>query len=327
MTDQDRLTAIRARAEQGNNLPDACDGVGQNQPACHPGRLCSLLEIYMRVVRLDELLSKSRSLWNQADLVSGLNDSIKRDVGLEQIENGLRALDSICESMGLQVSRLHIKSTVDLLSKTLPSTGIRVFASDPGYGVGVERAVAIVTDNIEKELSLVTFYRIPTEKRKFLEAFGPDSDPTADGAIEPLWEPILARFPSVSFDVKEACKSYAVERNTGCVFHLMRALELMLHPLAATFNVDMDHKNWGKALDEIEKGIKFMPNDPAWSALPDWKEQKEYFSQVASQFYLFKEAWRNYTAHARGKYDPQEASDIMTGVRAFGTKLSLRFSE
>ena len=71
--------------------------------------------------------------------------------------------------------------------------------------------------------------------------------------------------------------------------------------------------------------IRDIPNDPARPA--DWKEQQEYFSQAASHFMFLKDAWRNYTAHARGKYTEEEADMIIVNVRAFMQKLATRLHE
>ena len=42
---------------------------------------------------------------------------------------------------------------------------------------------------------------------------------------------------------------------------------------------------------------------------------------------VVKDAWRNYTAHARGKYDGQEAELMLRNVRGFMQKLATRLSE
>jgi hypothetical protein len=42
---------------------------------------------------------------------------------------------------------------------------------------------------------------------------------------------------------------------------------------------------------------------------------------------FLKDAWRNYTAHARGKYTEEEAKLIIENTRAFMQKLATRLSE
>jgi hypothetical protein len=136
-----------------------------------------------------------------------------------------------------------------------------------------------------------------------------------------------ANFPSIQFDMVEAGNCYAVGRWTGCVFHLMRVLEVGLSVLGNVFGVSLAHTNWAPAIEQIESKIREIHKDPAWKALPDCKEQQEFYAQAASHFGILKDAWRNYTAHARGKYTEDEAKLILLNVKAFMQKLSQRLSE
>ena len=68
-----------------------------------------------------------------------------------------------------------------------------------------------------------------------------------------------------------------------------------------------------------------MGSDPAKP--PDWKGLQEFYAQAASFLGITKDAWRNYTAHARGKYTEEEASQILGNVRAFMQKLATRLKE
>jgi len=132
-------------------------------------------------------------------------------------------------------------------------------------------------------------------------------------------------FPSAAFDVGEACQCYALRRNTACVFHLMRALEVCLAIFADQFSVPHDRANWQSVIDGIEKAVRNMGADPARSA--DWKDQQEFFSQAASHLLTIKNAWRNYTAHARGKYSDEEAEALLISVRAMMQTLATRLRE
>ncbi|HST51346.1 MAG TPA: hypothetical protein VLJ61_04985 [Pyrinomonadaceae bacterium] len=44
----------------------------------------------------------------------------------------------------------------------------------------------------------------------------------------PFGQKVADRFPSASYDIAEASKCFALERNTACVMHLMRAAEVGL---------------------------------------------------------------------------------------------------
>jgi hypothetical protein len=166
---------------------------------------------------------------------------------------------------------------------------------------------------IHHDLDSYAFEAIPSDRVEYYEAkhlFG---------------ENVHERFFSTAYDVSEAGSCYALGRNTACVFHLMRVLEVGLNALAARFGVPSDHTNWGTMIDAIQKAIKNIDKD---SARPDkWKDDREFYSQCTSHFDVVKDAWRNYTAHARGKYDPKEAQDMLRNVRGFMEKLATRLQE
>ena len=107
----------------------------------------------------------------------------------------------------------------------------------------------------------------------------------------------------------------------------MRVLEIGLTALGNVFNVSLAHTNWAPALEEIESKIKNMRKDPVWNALSDCKEQQEFYSQAASHFGVLKDAWRNYTMHARGKYTEDEAELIFRNAKSFMQKLAERLHE
>jgi hypothetical protein len=143
---------------------------------------------------------------------------------------------------------------------------------------------------------------------------------------EPIFGPSVAdAFPSASFDIAESGKCFALNRNTACVFHLMRVLEIGLSILAAKFGVPSGHTNWHNIIEGIEKAVRNMGADP--NRPTDWKDQQEFFAQAASGFMFIKDAWRNYTAHARGKYTEDEAETMLINVRAFMQKLATRLHE
>jgi hypothetical protein len=94
---------------------------------------------------------------------------------------------------------------------------------------------------------------------------------------------------------------------------------------AVTFGVPSDRTNWGTIIEGIEKAVRNMGSDP--NRQQDWKEQQEFFSQAVSHFMFIKNAWRNYTAHARGSYTEEQAFEILSNVRAFMTTLATRLQE
>jgi hypothetical protein len=138
-------------------------------------------------------------------------------------------------------------------------------------------------------------------------------------------EDVHAKFFSTAYDVKEAGTCLALGRDTASVFHLMRVLEVGLKATAKHFNISFDYSNWGNLIDKLDKTIKDLDSAPSRPAT--WREDREFFSQCASYLHFTKDGWRNYTAHAHGKYTPTEAKDMMNNVRAFMQKLSTKVQE
>jgi len=128
-------------------------------------------------------------------------------------------------------------------------------------------------------------------------------------------------FRSSAFDIREAGNCFATARYTACVFHLMRVLEIGLVAFAGRFPaVSTKKENWQQIIEQIESEIRALPH--AANKPSDWKEKLEQYSQAANTFMFFKDAWRNYTAHVRGKFTEDEADAIYRNVRSFMQQLA-----
>jgi hypothetical protein len=178
--------------------------------------------------------------------------------------------------------------------------------------------VAMLEKLADLELHGKFFLYIPPERAKFWPAMN---------KLNIFGDEVATKFPSATFDAANGGVCLATMMSTASVFHLMRVLEIGLTALGAVFAVSLAHTNWGPAIEEIEKKIRGMHADPAWKAMPDCKEQQEFYAQAASHFGVLKDAWRNYTMHARGKYTEGEAELIFENVKAFMQKLATRLQE
>jgi hypothetical protein len=170
----------------------------------------------------------------------------------------------------------------------------------------------------EKELRGKIFLYIPAERAQF---FPISSKPNIFG------EAVAGAFPSAAVDIYEAGTCLALSRGGACVFYLMRILEIGLTALGRVFDVSLTHTNWAPAIGEIEAKIRGMRSEPKWKDLPDCKEQQEFYAQAASHFGILKDAWRNYTMHARGSYTEEQAERIFENVKGFMEKLAERLHE
>lgn len=232
---------------------------------------------------------------------------IDKDARGNAIEK-LTPIEAEFRKIGMEITADTIKDLIESLGED----------SKPRNFQWLLDQVAAVERLAERELKRKTFFYIYPEHAQFF--------PTQRSPY-PLGEEVFNKFPSCIYDTNEAAWCLALSRSTASVFHLMRILEAGLGVLGRRFGVSLAHTNWAPALDEIEKKIRNMHTDPKWRALPDCKEKQEFYAQAASHFGVLKDAWRNYTAHARGKYTQVEAEDIFRNVRGFMQKLATQLHE
>lgn len=163
-----------------------------------------------------------------------------------------------------------------------------------------------IHNNILEELTLSRFLRIREDRRPYFEP--PD----------PLFgQEVVNIFPDTSRDISAAGRCLALDEWTACVFHLMRVLEVGLHKLAKIIGLDgksLELENWKSVIDQIEKEIRNLEQTPKSSLKT---EKLQFYSEAASGFRYFKNAWRNHVSHSRANYDEREAIVIYNNVQAF----------
>jgi len=208
----------------------------------------------------------------------------------------LAIIEECCRRIGL---RLAVKS-------------IQQLAADQSKLSGPE--IATQLDEIER--------RINDEMEAHLFMYIPPSRAARynDGISQAFGAEVAAKFPSQSFDITEAGNCFAAARYTACVFHLMRVLEVALGVFGEEFGLVMSHTNWAPIVEQIESEIRARQKTA--HKTEDQKNRLESLSQAASSFMIFKDAWRNYTAHSRGKYTEEEADAIYRNVCSFCQRLT-----
>jgi hypothetical protein len=285
-------------------LPDEVLILGASKETALPVCLPPWLENPYRLVSLWDMLQFNADVFaaNSGRLMKfwvGLRrGATLDDFGTKELGGTLGELQRECEKHGFRSSLNQIRRIEEYINR----------------GMVPSEELGQLALRIQEDLQGEMFLHVPTARVHFYES------------KEPLFGAEVATcFPSVSFDMVEAGKCHALHRSTSCVFHLMRVLESGLKVFAAQFNLPTAHTEWGKMIEGIEKAVRGMATDP--SRAPDWKDKQEFFSQAATNFSFFKDAWRNYTMHARGKYTEDEAEAIFGNVRAFMQKLATRFHE
>lgn len=141
------------------------------------------------------------------------------------------------------------------------------------------------------------------------------------------WEEIVEKFKSTVRDVEDAARCLALERNTACVFHLMRIAEVGLRTLGGALNdPTLDPKrnpSWETILHRCDTELQ----KPLKDRSQEWRTDELFFSAATGNLRAVKDAWRNPTMHVEQHYDAKEAREIYAAVRAFMRHLATKLAE
>jgi hypothetical protein len=221
---------------------------------------------------------------------------------LTQVRPQLEEFRKTLLGMNLENSAAKLESmlyTLDHLGKW----------DEPEWGHDFKELAERITDEFRTKL----IYMVPYSKADYF------SDST-----KPFPQGVRNNFPSAVYDMDEASKCFALDRHTACVFHLMRILEIGLNILGKDLGVTVA-ESWGAALRDIRAEI--LSRNKGTHG-PEWKTDHEpFYSDAASSFHLFKNAWRNHIMHGKENYNEEQARRIFDNVGAFMSHLATRLSE
>jgi hypothetical protein len=227
--------------------------------------------------------------------------SIQNPIIREEFEKQVVMLHNIVLNAGMP-------STADALEHLRRDLKLG-FAS----GAFIKQQIVDMRRRMQDDLKRVYFFSVDRHKSKLV--------PTAPQFGDEVNDNFLSAAP----DIEEAGKCLALDRGTACVFHLMRVLERGVRALANTLNVPITNDNWNSILTDIENEIRRRKSR---GANPDWSPEDEiFFADTTTSFFVFKNAWRNYTLHKPVMYDPEKASEIYTAVRSFMKHIAQRIKE
>jgi hypothetical protein len=218
----------------------------------------------------------------------------------------LRALKEHCTYAGLESPQPHIDRMLEMYEGKYGEYPLKQLEAD-------YRELHL---RIQDEMETLLVMRIPKNRAEYfekIEAFGSD---------------VAASFPSAYYDIEEAGNCYATDRNTACVFHSMRVLEIGLRVLASDLSVSfptpIELENWNTIIEKIEAEIRERNKLPKGTKKSD---DLQFYSEAAKEFRYFKDAWRNHVSHSREKYGDAEAYRVLTHVKDFMQHLATRLKE
>jgi hypothetical protein len=201
----------------------------------------------------------------------------------------LKKVKAGCEAIGLKFSALCVGEFLQSVKGQVTSKQLI-------------QALTETENSIRREMSLVTFFYMPSEQSDFYQKndlFGAK---------------VNAKFPAIQFDMIEAGNCFAMGRGTACVFHLMRIMEVGVQEFGKKLGVVLvNEKNWQNILDELNKAIKALPHKASGTV---------EMSQASANLYAVKLAWRNEVMHPNDKYTLEEAKNIIGQVKLFMGQLA-----
>jgi hypothetical protein len=157
------------------------------------------------------------------------------------------------------------------------------------------------TMTIVRELHSVKFLPATPEMEKYLDL------------PFPFGKHVANSFPECSEDISQAHQCFAYEQYTAAMFHLGRAMEIVVKRLAKRMRATKPARHeWQHYINAMNEKIKQMP-----FKTPQQKERRAIFSEATNYLFNFKEGWRNPTMHPKRTYKRSEALTVLEGTGAF----------
>jgi hypothetical protein len=233
-----------------------------------------------------------------------INDPKLREV-MRQTEADISSLSDLAEKAFSGLECVHIDYGIKALGWWLKH--------DKKEWSDLKLKAVALRDAINNELKEYNYYQYPKNKgKKFL-------------SWKTEWKVSIQAFPSIEIDAYSATDCYALEHNTASVFHCMRILERGLAAMADDFGLVFDLQQWNTIIEQIEsKTTEIRKTLPRGSGK---NERMQFLSEAAKEFFYFKDGWRNYVSHNRGRYDEHQAAGILEHARTFMDHLATQLSE
>jgi hypothetical protein len=210
-----------------------------------------------------------------------------------EVKDGLRvnlaaAVDN-ASLLGLNVATEWAKRLVELLSE-------EINVSD------VQRKLEQIVDAVETDLHNKLFMYLPADKLPYYHEaalFGDD---------------VETKLPTVSGDIAEAGRCFALGRHTATVFHLMRVLEAAVQEFGRSLGITINPRDmWDTILRQVQAAIPAMPHGARRAACEG----------LYAALNAVRIAWRNPTMHGVDRtYTEEEAEQIWNCTRAFLVQLA-----
>jgi hypothetical protein len=255
--------------------PDAC------RPYAGLGSLWEMIRIYLEhYVTLGKNIATLQRLLEAG---GGFHGGVGARL-MDPVESTIAVLGQLrdaCTALGLSTSR----GTIDATMQSFQGSA----------------QISVLLSVVEVEMSERLFLYIPPERSKFWEQNFPLSDTAR------------SRFPVASQEIRLSGTAYACALWSASVFHSMRAAEEALVSICDELKIERSGaEQWGNLIDLIEARLKAISKMP--KASDEKRQHLQPLSELVVDLRLFKDAWRNQSAHNIVSYTDGNASSIMEAV-------------
>ncbi len=210
----------------------------------------------------------------------------------------LREICNLCQALGLQMTVKKLERVIDSVEKESLTWRAMASSSEDVY------------ERLADELKTHVFLAISPKHVPYYEEFAE------------TWDNVITKFPTVAYDVEEACKCLSLDRHTACVYHVMRIGEAGLTEVARFIGYQAARPGWEDVLGYMDKQLKHNREDMEAA----FKGDVEFLSGVAAHMRNVKIAWRNRVSHIESKYTEEEAERIYVSTKVFMEHIAAKMS-
>ncbi len=262
----------------------------------NPFGIAGLFEAYERVQRI----LKATEQFRVAGSPLPPKITIQVEYSGEELENGailefVHALRRISEEAELTNSIRNLKGIEDDLPKS-------------------SQHAEFLLMMVSREIMHRRYLRLPIDRTKYFK-----SDDLISEAVKSAFK------EGVPSEIRSAGTAYACALPNACVFHAMRAAEVGLRIIAAKLDVPLTgDEQLQNVIDGIRKAANKLIEGPK---VPGKSDRCRFYSEIAIDAGHFKDAWRNYVAHAKADYRDPQALNVLSATCHFFEVIAEQFSE
>ena len=173
----------------------------------------------------------------------------------------------------------------------------------------VDKDVDSLFERFQDEIVDLVFFYLPADKQEYYQR------------TEIFGDAFKVNFPTANMEIIEAANCFAFGRNTACVFHLMRAAEVVLKALFIALGLpaltSARERNWNGILQQIRAALDADRS----------RKDFDFFDSAYAFLAAAKNPVRNATMHVDANYDEDGARIVFDGMGAFMRHIATKLNE